>query len=472
MTNPATPTGATAGVDLDNETLWDIHGVVKNAGSIDLAHKIADAIARRAEPHVTEQADDEEESAEDSWRRLALQFDGHRMQALGHLRMMLTHPDLHAPVVAEFLKAPPLSGEEVLAQRIAALTQQAAPEAPALYVRLCDIDGTMPGKTVVASKARDAEWNVPAYLASTDQPSAGQVGEIPSYLEAANRVGTSDETALDRFIYDQEPPKPHTDEWRAQLAAVLNQAVRASLTPTAPQAVSQQAELYTCIGKGGEYELLGTAKGAGTMRDVLVCDLTIYRDTTIGQLYHRTPDDFAARMERAPQAATTASASGEAPGYGYILPFKWATDHRDVVSILDADGEVVMEFNTHTQRSLKDTDGLAQERKAAEAFAEFLVQSVNRRAPVQAAQPALPAEWLDRDGRMVGALRDFIEGMSVSMDVSTGDHDAGHRYFGVINEVMDDDHDKNGVTLLVYDARPNFAAPGAAQTTDSGTREL
>jgi hypothetical protein len=143
-----------------------------------------------------------------------------------------------------------------------------------------------------------------------------------------------------------------------------------------------------------------------------------------------------------------------------------------VVSILDADGEVVMEFNTHTQRSLKDTDGLAQERKAAEAFAEFLVQSVNRRAPVQAAQPALPAEWLDRDGRMVGALRDFIEGMSVSMDVSTGDHDAGHRYFGVINEVMDDDHDKNGVTLLVYDARPNFAAPGAAQTTDSGTREL
>jgi hypothetical protein len=71
--------------------------------------------------------------------------------------------------------------------------------------------------------------------------------------------------------------------------------------------------------------------------------------------------------------------------------------------------------------------------------------------------------WLDHDGRMTDALRSFMEGMSVSMDVSTGEHDAGNRYFGIINEVMDDDGDKNGVTLLVYDAQPNFTAPASAQ---------
>ena len=56
-------------------------------------------------------------------------------------------------------------------------------------------------------------------------------------------------------------------------------------------------------------------------------------------------------------------------------------------------------------------------------------------------------------------LRSMIEGMSVSVDVSTGDHDAGHRYFGTVTEVMECEGDKHGVTLLVQDAEPNFAAP-------------
>jgi len=71
------------------------------------------------------QADDQEQDDEAEWRRLALQFDGHRMQALAHLRAMLQDPAKHAPVVAEFLKAPPLSGEAVLAERIAALQPKA-----------------------------------------------------------------------------------------------------------------------------------------------------------------------------------------------------------------------------------------------------------------------------------------------------------------------------------------------------------
>ncbi|PLC44517.1 hypothetical protein C0Q88_07510 [Ralstonia pickettii] len=57
---------------------------------------------------------------------------------------------------------------------------------------------------------------------------------------------------------------------------------------------------------------------------------------------------------------------------------------------------------------------------------------------------------------MTDAMRAFIEGMSVSVDVSTCEADAGHRYFGTVIEVMDDEADKHGVTLLVQDAKPNF----------------
>lgn len=58
-------------------------------------------------------------------------------------------------------------------------------------------------------------------------------------------------------------------------------------------------------------------------------------------------------------------------------------------------------------------------------------------------------------------FRELITGMSVSVDVSTCEDDAGHRYFGTVTEVMDDPDDKHGVTLLVQDAEPNFtpAAP-------------
>ncbi len=62
------------------------------------------------------------------WRWLALQFDEHRMQALGWLKATLNALPEDHPALADaraFLAAPPLSGEEVLAKRIAA-----APSAP------------------------------------------------------------------------------------------------------------------------------------------------------------------------------------------------------------------------------------------------------------------------------------------------------------------------------------------------------
>lgn len=68
--------------------------------------------------------------ADGEWRRLALQFDGHRMQAIAHLRALMEDPVAHRPVVAAFLAAPPLPGEAVLAERIKALAATPADQEP------------------------------------------------------------------------------------------------------------------------------------------------------------------------------------------------------------------------------------------------------------------------------------------------------------------------------------------------------
>ncbi len=62
---------------------------------------------------------------------------------------------------------------------------------------------------------------------------------------------------------------------------------------------------------------------------------------------------------------------------------------------------------------------------------------------------------------MSESVRNLIHGMSVSVDVSTGDDDAQNRYFGTVTEVMDAPNDKHGVTLLVQDAKPTFSPPSA-----------
>ncbi|MEZ4091623.1 hypothetical protein [Salmonella enterica] len=57
-------------------------------------------------------------------------------------------------------------------------------------------------------------------------------------------------------------------------------------------------------------------------------------------------------------------------------------------------------------------------------------------------------------------LPEIIEGMEVSVDVSTCDFDAGHRYFGTVTEVSELGTAKNGYILLVQDAKPNFDVNG------------
>ena len=55
----------------------------------------------------------------------------------------------------------------------------------------------------------------------------------------------------------------------------------------------ERGQLFTCIDKGGRYELLGSSTGAGSCRRE---GRVVYRCLDTGQLYHRTDEDFAARM--------------------------------------------------------------------------------------------------------------------------------------------------------------------------------
>lgn len=65
-------------------------------------------------------------------------------------------------------------------------------------------------------------------------------------------------------------------------------------------------------------------------------------------------------------------------------------------------------------------------------------------------------------------LPELIEGMEVSIDISTCDADLGNRYFGTVTEVSELDAAKNGYILLVQDAEPNFDINGNYPVTPDG----
>lgn len=65
-------------------------------------------------------------------------------------------------------------------------------------------------------------------------------------------------------------------------------------------------------------------------------------------------------------------------------------------------------------------------------------------------------------------LPELIEGMEVSIDVSTCDADLGNRYFGTVTEASELDTAKNGYILLVQDAEPNFDINGNSPVTPGG----
>lgn len=59
------------------------------------------------------------------------------------------------------------------------------------------------------------------------------------------------------------------------------------------------------------------------------------------------------------------------------------------------------------------------------------------------------------NGALTAQLNAKLISLQISVDVSTGDHDAGHRLFGTVTGTLDTDP----LTLLCDDAKPNFSAP-------------
>lgn len=77
-------------------------------------------------------------------------------------------------------------------------------------------------------------------------------------------------------------------------------------------------------------------------------------------------------------------------------------------------------------------------------------------------------EKLNQPVSFTDRLPELIEGMDVSIDVSTCDADIGNRYFGTVTEVSELDIAKNGYILLVQDAEPNFDVNGNSPVIPGG----
>ncbi len=100
-------------------------------------------------------------------------------------------------------------------------------------------------------------------------------------------------------------PFPDNDKALCEVIGTVLGNVRMELQKPAPVGDGDERALYTCIGKGGEYEVIGTSHPAGQLRGIVDSFMTVYRDTATGRLYHRIPPDFEDRMQRIDRAALT-----------------------------------------------------------------------------------------------------------------------------------------------------------------------
>lgn len=241
------------------------------------------------------------------------------------------------------------AGEELLNRIRAALSQQAEP-APAQDERSCyvchqcsaETPAPEPYKLYVvcqkcgASTAATAAQAL-ARPAQTEQKPVAWQRWAGEYHEVANERLTDDQIARgwsERPLYaapiaQTAPQSEFGDSYqgaREDLAIWKRRALEAEqkvrlqeqildhLTqeaqgetrmgePVIPQTAPQpeQSGLYTCIGKGGEYELIGRATTAGVLKVTgrFADEVIVYRDTESGELYCREPGDFRLRMARA-----------------------------------------------------------------------------------------------------------------------------------------------------------------------------
>ncbi|EIY7444459.1 ead/Ea22-like family protein [Salmonella enterica] len=128
----------------------------------------------------------------------------------------------------------------------------------------------------------------------------------------------------------------------------------------------------------------------------------------------------------------------------------------------EANAEFIAAFNPKVALALLDENiQLQREKDAIEAVALALRDDMQQAREQLAALTAEPVS-------QTYELPELIEGMEVSIDVSTCDADAGNRYFGTVTEVSELDTAKNGYILLVQDAEPNFKTAGNSPAIPDG----
>ena len=79
---------------------------------------------------------------------------------------------------------------------------------------------------------------------------------------------------------------------------------------------------------------------------------------------------------------------------------------------------------------------------------------------------ALPLDHPFRNAQPAQEPKDIaklIEGMEVSVDVSTGEHDSGNRLFGTVTLAQENQSSKHGLILLVQEPEPNFKTTAPPQ---------
>lgn len=150
---------------------WPVTDMLMNMDAANMRGIAQRALAAPAQEHATQLA--EESEAADNWRRLALQFDNHRMQALWHLKAVLLSPSRHRHAAAAFLAEPPLDGEKVLADRIAQIAAAPA-QAQEDAARL----DAMQAQRIAVVPEFEGPWDATIY-GDSDEPIISASGNTP-----------------------------------------------------------------------------------------------------------------------------------------------------------------------------------------------------------------------------------------------------------------------------------------------------
>jgi hypothetical protein len=122
-----------------------------------------------------------------------------------------------------------------------------------------------------------------------------QTEQQPFWYAVVSEQAPSINSAIRRLDAAQEFADSKRERWPDTRVVPL---YAAPIAQTAPQ--PEKSGRYTCIGKGGEYELIGRATTAGSLKMTgrFADEVIVYRDVISGDLYCRTPGNFRLRMGR------------------------------------------------------------------------------------------------------------------------------------------------------------------------------